>query len=228
MLGDVLARAGVLQGISPGDAAALTARFESVHAPKGTVVFDEDEHGGSDLYIVVSGKVKLSRRSIDGQKSLVLAVLGPADTFGALQVFAPGPGGETAAALTDTELARMPQPAVRSWLTSQPQTAMPLLRLLVRRLRHSSDTLASLLSLDAPGRLARLLLQLAEQFGADAGGGRLRVTHDLTRQDLAQLVSTSPETVHRTLAEFARHGWVRVDGTTVLILDREQLARRAS
>src|SRR5215475_10498744 len=186
VLGDVLARAGVLQGIPPGDAAALTAQIEPVHTPKGTVVFDEDEHGGSDLYIVVSGKVKLSRRSIDGQKSLVLAVLGPADTFGALQVFAPGPGGETAAALTDTELARMPQ------------TAMPLLRLLVRRLRHSSDTLASLLSLDAPGRLARLLLQLAEQFGADAGGGRLRVTHDLTRQDLAQLVSTSPETVHRT------------------------------
>jgi len=227
VLGDVLARAGVLQGLPPGDAAALAAQFELVHAPKGTVVFDEDEHGGSDLYIVASGKVKLSRRSTGG-KSLVLAVLGPADTFGALPLFAPGPGGETAAALTDTELARMPQAAVRSWATGRPQTTTPLLRLLVRRLRHATDTLASLLSLDAPGRLARLLLQLAEQFGADAAGGRLRVTHDLTQQELAQLASTSPETVHKTLAEFARRGWVQADGTTVLVLDREQLARRAS
>src|SRR5215475_3747183 len=184
VIGDVLARAGVLEGIPPGDAAALTAQFESVHAPKGTVVFDEDEYGGSDLYIVASGKIKLSRRSTDSGKSLVLAVLGPPDAFGALSVFDPGPAGETAAAVTDTELARMPQAALRSWVTSQPQTAMPLLRLLVRRLRHSTDTLVALLTLDTPGRLARLLLQLAEQFGVDAAGGHLQVTHDLTQQEL--------------------------------------------
>ena len=58
-------------------------------------------------------------------------------------------------------------------------------------------------------------------------GGQLRVTHDLTQEELAQLVGASRETVNKALADFAYRGWLRLEGKSVVILDRERLARRA-
>jgi CRP-like cAMP-binding protein len=58
-------------------------------------------------------------------------------------------------------------------------------------------------------------------------GGQLRVTHDLTQEELAQLVGASRETVNKALADFAQRGWLRLEGKSVVILDRERLARRA-
>jgi CRP-like cAMP-binding protein len=55
----------------------------------------------------------------------------------------------------------------------------------------------------------------------------LRVTHDLTQEELAQLVGASRETVNKALADFASRGWLRLDGKSVIILDPERLARRA-
>jgi CRP/FNR family transcriptional regulator, cyclic AMP receptor protein len=77
-----------------------------------------------------------------------------------------------------------------------------------------------------PGRVAKNLLQMAGRFGT-RDGGVLRVTHDLTQEELAQLVGASRETVNKALADFASRGWLRLDGKSVIILDPERLARRA-
>ncbi len=86
--------------------------------------------------------------------------------------------------------------------------------------------LADMIFTDVPGRVAKALLQLAQRFGA-VEGGQLRVTHDLTQEELAQYVGASRETVNKALADFASRGWVRVEGKSVVILDRERLTRRA-
>src|SRR5437764_1411537 len=78
----------------------------------------------------------------------------------------------------------------------------------------------------AKGRVAKNLLQMAGKFGT-RDGGVLRVTHDLTQEELAQLVGASRETVNKALADFASRGWLRLDGKSVIILDPERLARRA-
>ena len=79
---------------------------------------------------------------------------------------------------------------------------------------------------DVPGRVARALLQFAQRFGSQEAG-LLRVTHDLTQEEIAQLVGASRETVNKALADFAHRGWLRLEGKSVLILDPERLARRA-
>ena len=56
---------------------------------------------------------------------------------------------------------------------------------------------------------------------------QLRVTHDLTQEEIAQLVGASRETVNKALADFAHRGWIRLEGKSVLISDSERLARRA-
>ena len=101
-----------------------------------------------------------------------------------------------------------------------------MLRVLARRLRRTNDQLADLIFTDVPGRVAKNLLQMAGKFGT-RDGGVLRVTHDLTQEELAQLVGASRETVNKALADFASRGWLRLDGKSVIILDPERLARRA-
>ena len=98
--------------------------------------------------------------------------------------------------------------------------------MLARRLRRTNDALADLIFTDVPGRVAKQLLALSERFGtADAEG--VRVHHDLTQEELAQLVGASRETVNKALADFASRGWLRLEPRSVVIMDIERLARRA-
>jgi len=221
---DILRKAGLFQGVDDEDAEALGGQFEIFEASRGTTLFHEGEPGDS-LYIVLSGKVKLGRRSTDGRENLV-AIMGPADEFGELSIFDPGPRTSTATVVTDARLARLPKTALQRWVNDRPAIALQLLRVLARRLRRTNTMLADLIFVDVPGRVAKQLLQLAQQFGS-VDSGQLRVTHDLTQEELAQLVGASRETVNKALADFAQRGWLRLEGKSVVILDRERLARRA-
>ena len=221
---EVLRRAGLFQGVDADAVEALSGDFEFFEAPRGTVLFTEGEPGES-LYIVLSGKVKLGRRSSDGRENLV-AVMGPSDQFGELSLFDPGPRTATATVVTDARLARLPKAAMQKWVEDRPQIAIQLLRVVARRLRRTNTMLADLIFVDVPGRVAKQLLQLAQRFGS-IEGGQLRVTHDLTQEELAQLVGASRETVNKALADFASRGWLRLESRSVILLDIERLQRRA-
>ncbi|MBV9593578.1 MAG: Crp/Fnr family transcriptional regulator [Actinobacteria bacterium] len=221
---DALRKAGLFQGVDPDDIEALGGEFEISEISRGQVLFHEGEPGDS-LYIVLSGKVKLGRRASDGRENLV-AVMGPSDQFGELSLFDPGPRTATAVVVTDGRVARLPKSALQKWVQERPQIAMQLLRVVARRLRRTNTMLADLIFVDVPGRVAKQLLQLAQRFGS-VEAGQLRVTHDLTQEELAQLVGASRETVNKALADFAARGWLRLEGKSVVILDRERLARRA-
>ncbi|MGI9093311.1 MAG: Crp/Fnr family transcriptional regulator [Mycobacteriales bacterium] len=221
---DVLAAAGLFQGVRPEAAEALAAQFEYLDAPRGRVIFHEGERGDS-LYVVLSGKVKLGRHSADGRENVV-AILGPSDQFGELSVFDPGPRMSTATAVTDARLARMSKQTLGAWIGGHPEISERLLHVFARRLRRTEHMLADLIFTDVPGRVAKQLLQLARQFGQQESG-QLRVAHDLTQEELAQLVGASRETVNKALADFGHRGWLRLEGKSVVILDPERLSRRA-
>ena len=221
---ETLARAGIFQNVEPAAAEALAQSLEPVEFPRGHVIFAEGEPGDR-LYIIMSGKVKLGRKSPDGRENL-LWIAGPADMFGELSIFDPGPRTATATAVTDARVARLRKQALRPWLTNRPEIAEQLLRVIARRLRRTNNMLAELIFTDVPGRVARALLQFAQRFGSQEAG-LLRVTHDLTQEEIAQFVGASRETVNKALADFAHRGWLRLEGKSVLILDPERLARRA-
>ena len=221
---EALARSGLFQGVESGAADDLAKEMETIEIRKGEVLFNEGEPGDS-LYIVLTGKIKVGRRAADGRQNLI-ALMGPSDMVGELSLFDPGPRTATATAVTDARLARLKKTSLRPWLNNRPEIAEQLLRVLARRLRRTNNTLADLIFTDVPGRVAKNLLQMAGQFGS-RDGGVLRVTHDLTQEEMAQLVGASRETVNKALADFASRGWLRLDGKSVIILDPERLARRA-
>ncbi len=221
---EVLAQSGIFQGLSEDAVNPVASRLETITLPRGRVIFNEGEPGDS-LYIVMTGKIKLSRRAPDGREN-VLAVMGPSDQFGELSVFDPGPRTATATAVTDVRMAKMPQAMLRPWIEAHPEVGERLLQVLARRLRRTNDSVADLIFTDVPGRVAKALLQMADRFGSRESEG-LRVKHDLTQEELAQLVGASRETVNKALADFASRGWLRLEPRSVVLMDVERLSRRA-
>ncbi len=221
---DVVRQAPLFAALDDEAAEALQATMARREISRGAVLFHEGEPGDR-LYVIVDGKIKLGRASGDGRENL-LAILGPGEMFGELSLFDPGPRNATATAVADTALIGVGNDDLTAWLTGRPDVARQLLRALARRLRRTNEALADLVFSDVPGRVAKALLDLSERFGAPTDEG-LRVAHDLTQEELAQLVGASRETVNKALADFAARGWLRLDQRAVLLLDIERLRRRA-
>ena len=147
--------------------------------------------------------------------------------FGELSLFDPGPR-------TDDRHRRRRDPAARPRQRrpqrparqGRPGVAKALLAALAQRLRRTNENLADLVFTDVPGRVAKALLDLSARFGRPVEEGVL-VAHDLTQEELAQLVGASRETVNKALADFATRGWLRLEARAVLLLDVERLQRRA-
>ncbi|MBY0291496.1 Crp/Fnr family transcriptional regulator [Mycolicibacterium gadium] len=220
----VLAGAAIMEAVQPAAAAALRRRLHPVVFGARQAVFTEGDPGDR-LYIIKSGKVKIGRCFSGGRQHL-LAILGPSDMFGELSVFDPGPRTSSATTITKVRAVWMDRDGLRAWIADRPEIAEQLLQMLARRLRRTTDTLADQSVTDVPGRVARQLLLLAHRFG-DGGGDTLRVTHDLTQEEIAHLAGAGREATHRALHDFANRGWIRLEYNAVVILHPDKLAQRA-
>jgi len=221
---DVLRQSPLFSGVDEDSAAVLEDSMAASSLKRGDVLFNEGD-SGSQLYVVIDGKIKLGRSSADGRENL-LAILGPGQMFGELSFFDPGPRSATATAVTDVDLKSLGHDALSPVLASHPDVALALLHQLAGRLRRTNEVVGDLVFSDVPGRVAKALLDLAGRFGRKADDG-VHVNHDLTQEELAQLVGASRETVNKALADFASRGWMRLEPRSVVILDLERLQRRA-
>jgi CRP/FNR family cyclic AMP-dependent transcriptional regulator len=221
---DVLRETPLFESLSEEDARALRSGILDVHLDRGERLFAEGDTGDK-LYIIVSGKIKLTKAAPDGRENL-LSVHGPGEMFGELSLFDPIPRTSSASAITNTRLAAIAHDDLRAWLSSRPEVAMHLLQALAQRLRRINEVKADLVFTDVPGRVAKALLDLADRFGVLTPDG-IQVNHDLTQEELAQLVGASRETVNKALADFAARGWIQLAAKSVLVTDADRLRKRS-
>jgi CRP/FNR family transcriptional regulator, cyclic AMP receptor protein len=221
---DVVKKAPLFAALDDEASSTLMASMTQTRLERGDVLFHEGDQGDR-LYVIREGKVKLGRRSADGRENLV-AILGPGEMFGELSLFDPGPRTMTATAVAETQLLGLGNDSLTGLLTGRPEVAKALLAALAQRLRRTNEHLADLVFTDVPGRVAKALLDLAERFGRPVEDG-VMVSHDLTQEELAQLVGASRETVNKALADFAGRGWLKLEARAVLLLDVDRLRRRA-
>lgn len=221
---DVLRQAPLFSGLDDDAATSLGSSMTSVTIRRGETLFNEGDEG-DELYVVTNGKIKLGRTSPDGRENL-LAILGPGQMFGELPLFDPGPRSATATAVTEVEMRSLSHDALLPVLTEHPEVARALLHQLAARLRRTNEVVGDLVFSDVPGRVAKALLDLASRFGRKADDG-IHVNHDLTQEELAQLVGASRETVNKALADFSARGWLRLEPRSVVITDLERLKHRA-
>ena len=219
----VIRKAPLFSGLDSSAADSLRTSMNLVKLRKGQSLFKEGDDG-DHLYVVSSGKVKLGTKSIDGRENLLM-ILGPGDMFGELSLFDSGPRTATAIAVTDSKLLALGQDKVIPWVREHPEVSLQLLARLASRLRRTNEVVGDLVFSDVPGRVAKALIDLGVKFGDKRTEG-LFVNHDLTQEELAQLVGASRETVNKALADFAQRGWLRLEARSVMILDYERLLKR--
>ncbi len=221
---EVVRRAPLFTALDEAAAVSLRASMDSVKIAKGSILFKEGDEG-EHLYVIVDGKLKLGTSSGDGRENL-LSILGPGEMFGELSLFDPGPRTSTATAVTDARLLSLSHEKVIPWLKQNPEVSLQLLTRLSQRLRRTNEAVGDLVFSDVPGRVAKALIDLGDRFGKTTPEGLL-VNHDLTQEELAQLVGASRETVNKALADFAGRGWLKLDGRSVLIADVDRLSKRS-
>jgi CRP/FNR family cyclic AMP-dependent transcriptional regulator len=221
---DVLRRAPLFESLDEEETRALRTGVTEVELARGERLFDEGDVGDR-LYVVLDGKIKLTRTAADGRENLI-SLVGPGEMFGELSLFDPRPRTMSASAVTDVRLAALAHEDLRSWLSGHPDVALHLLAALARRLRRTNEVMSDLVFTDVPGRVAKALLDLAARFGVQQEDG-LQVNHDLTQEELAQLVGASRETVNKALADFVARGWIQLHPKSVLLIDTERMRKRA-
>jgi CRP-like cAMP-binding protein len=172
---------------------------------------------------VLEGSVKLTRAGERGDPQL-LRLLGPGDVFGLRPLLAGDTFAVAALALEPVRAATYPAAFVHELLQESPAFAMTVLTRLARELRYSEDMLMVLTQRPVKRRIAEVLLLLHGRR-IDGEDWAPFPPVRLKRKEIAQMVGTTPETLSRTLAEFAAAGLIRVDRRRVAIRDEAGLQR---
>src|SRR5919204_2082182 len=205
---ELLEQAPLFSVLHPNDLRVLASRFHPVRYTRGEVIFREGEPA-ERLFLIDSGRVKLSIASPGGQE-LLIGVLGRGQIFGELAVIDRGPRAMDARAMEDTRVYALESDVFWTMLENRPALARRLLELMARRLRRADQTSQDLVFFDAPTRLARRLLQLAEEHGGPVGSGEeaIKVTVRVTQEELAQMIGVTRESANRLVASFSERGWI--------------------
>ncbi len=212
---DVLKRVPLFADLSAADLARFGEVTREREYPKNSVILFEDDPGDA-LYIVSTGQVKVVLIGEDGRE-VILSVLGDGDFFGEMSLIDDEPRSAHVIAMRDSHLLVLRRDDFQSQLEQHPKVALELLRVLVQRLRRADEKIGGLVLLDVNGRVAQLLLNLAEESGGP------KITRKLTHHTLAQMIGSSRETVSRAMRELVERGLIDVSRREITIKDHDAL-----
>ncbi len=222
----LLQQAPLFSVLQSNDLWELAEKCNAIDYRKTEMIFREGEPA-ERMFLVDAGRVKLSIASPAGQE-LLIAVLGRGDIFGELAVIDRGPRAMTARAMEHSRVYALSSDVFWTLLESQPALARRLLELMARRLRRADQATQDLVFFDAPTRLARKLLELAEEHGQTTQqGDRVQINLRLTQDEVAQMIGVTRESANRLIASFAGRGWIDWNDGNPIILHPEDLLRRA-
>lgn len=193
--------------------------------PRGSTLFNEGERSDR-VVILVSGRVKVSYFTENGRE-VVLAVRSSGDILGELSALDGEPRSATATALESVEALVLTVGQFRDVLCAHPRMALGLLEMLSRRLRDADRKRVEFGTYDSVGRVARRLVELAEDFGVPDRGG-VRITLALSQDELAGWVGASRKAVGNALQFLRGRGLVETRRRSTTIRDVEGLRKRAT
>lgn len=162
---------------------------------KDTVLFREG-HKGETMYIIQSGRVKITKKGPEAEKTL--AILGKGEFFGEMALLEDKPRSATAVILEDADLLCIPKVALEAMLVKKPQLALQMLKKLCSRLREADEQLKNLMIPDIDERVVDALLRLAQKHGQPEGDA-ITFNLPLAEGSLAGIVGLNPRYVKKTL-----------------------------
>jgi CRP-like cAMP-binding protein len=210
----------MLNGLSNSDLLRVAQMCQLVRYRRAEKIFEEKEKGGC-LYVVMSGRVKIYGSSNQG-RSKTFAYLEPADFFGEMSLIDEELRSASASALDDSILIMLKREDFRKLMMSSPTITMAVLRTLSSRLRRANREIEALSFNNVLGRIAQILLDLAERYGKNTDEG-VRIDMELSHKELAEMAGTAREVISRVISRFRRIGCVGFFDNKIIITDRDKL-----
>lgn len=196
-----LRRVPLLAGLDEAQLDALAAGSVRRNYPRGRTIVAEGEPSQS-LYILLSGRAKVQRSDAEG-KEVILAVLGSGDWFGEMSMIDDAPRSASVITLESCDFMAIEKSSFKTMLMQSPEVSMAVMRGLVNRLREADRKIETLALLDVYGRVARVLLDFAEEVN-----GEKIVRNRLPRQEIAKMIGASREMVSRVMKGLETDGLV--------------------
>src|SRR5258705_258667 len=183
--------------------ALLTSALSRKSFPRGTMIIAAGDVTES-LFVVISGRLKVMMTDDEGRE-VILAILGPNEFFGEMGLIDDHPRSASVVALEACELLSLSKRDFKRCLSENFEMTMTVMRGLAKRLREADQKIGSLALMDVYGRVAHLLLDMAETVD-----GQKVVTKKLAKQDIAKMIGASREMVSRVMKDLQSGGYIEV------------------
>ncbi len=192
---------------------ASTARQKK--CAKHTVIMSQgDDTDSLSLYIIASGRIKVGISDEEG-KEVILSILGPGQFFGEMSLVDDHPRSANIETMEASEFVVVNKEDFKRFLSQNFDMALSFMKELVRRLREADKKIESLALMDVYGRVARVLLDMAEE----TVDGRLMIKRRLTKQDIARMIGASREMVSRVMKDLVEMNHVSFHGSVIVLND---------
>ena len=208
----------------PDDTLVKIEKIGSTKVYKKNDVVLMEEEAGTALFVIVKGKVKVARASNDGRE-VILTILSDSDFFGEMAILDGLTRSATVTAIEESELFLIQRNDFLNLLREIPEISISLLQELTKRLRAADGKIKALSLKDSEGKVATVILQLADDVGK-IKHGKVEIEKLPLQQDLANMAGTSRETISRTLHSFAKKGLIELDGSKLSIMDYEKFKEK--
>ncbi|MGP1676908.1 MAG: Crp/Fnr family transcriptional regulator [Burkholderiales bacterium] len=163
------------------------------------------------LYIVINGRLKVLMSDEQGRE-VILSILGPGEFFGEMGLLDDSPRSASVVTLEACELLTISKIDFKRSLADNFELSLIVMRGLVKRLREADRKIGSLALMDVYGRVARLLLEMAEDIDGEKVVGK-----KLSKQDIAKMIGASREMVSRVMRELQLGGYIEVRGRSIVL-----------
>ena len=189
----------------------------TVNYPEQYTIFFEGEKG-ERVYFLNKGKVKVLRSSKEGNEQ-ILDIIKEGEVFGEVVLFDIEEYPATTRTISEVEVSYLKRSHFREFFNNNPNIGWGMLKVMARKLTRSQHQIENLGLRKTRGRVATLILDMIDDFGSEEN----KVILNFNRQELANFIGTSRETVSRTLNKFKEEGLIKLEGDKLIVLNSEGL-----
>jgi CRP/FNR family cyclic AMP-dependent transcriptional regulator len=217
---DLLGRTPLFGSLDEAERRAIADEMREVQFDPSQVIFARGD-AGREIYLVVSGRVRLSVLTADGRE-LSFAHAEPGAIFGEIAMLDGGPRSADATAVGKVSALSLSKPAFKRLMETQPHVAEAAVRFLCSRLREADQQLEAIALYPIEGRLARFFLAAARAKAPGSEEGRVTIDLPISQSELALLIGASRPKVNTALSMLETSGALERSGSRI-VCDLEEL-----
>lgn len=209
MLEDV----AIFSGLSPTELELLEHHMVTRSFKKNTIIINEGDEA-STFFIIITGAIKVFLSNEEG-KEIIINAQGPGDHFGELALLDGAPRSASVITTEKSTIGVISKEDFHNVLSRNTDLALNLIRELTRRVRFLSDNVRTLALMDVYGRVAKVLLGMAQEED-----GKMVINNRPTQQDIANHIGASREMVARILKDLSTGNYITIDGKRLIINEK--------